>query len=75
MILRCREEVDQVLGSKLEITYDDITKLKYVGCVFKETLRIFPPVPSISRQTEVEMTIDGYKIPANTAMAVDSIWV
>lgn len=67
---RCREEVDEVLGSRQEITYEDIMKLKYISGVFKETLRLFPPIPNITRENDEEMTICGYKIPPKTAISV-----
>ena len=63
--------MDNVLGSRNEITYEDISKLKYVGCVFKEALRIYPAGPFLSRYlTEDVESANGLRIPANTHIAV-----
>lgn len=67
---RCRAEIDEVIGSRTEITYDDITKLKYLSCVFKEALRLYPPVPEIARLATEAMNINGFYLPPNTDMIV-----
>ena len=69
-VTRCREEVDQVLGSKTEIQYEDVPKLKYISCVFKEALRLYPPAPIIRRMIPEEVVIEGYRIPAYSGISV-----
>nr|QVK45596.1 cytochrome P450 [Brachionus paranguensis] len=63
---RLREEIDSVLGAKKEVTYEDLTKLEYTECVFKETLRLWPPAPEILRVSTDELCIGGFRIPKNT---------
>ncbi|KAF0509342.1 cytochrome P450 [Gigaspora margarita] len=49
---RLRKEVLDVLADRDHMpTFDEIEHLKYLECVFKETLRIVPPVPSLFRST------------------------
>ena len=67
---RCRQEVDSVLGSRSEVAPEDITKLKYIGAVFKEALRLYPPGAIVGRLVTEEMTINGLKIPVDTPMFV-----
>lgn len=74
MISRCRKEVNEVIGSKSEITSDDVTKLKYTSCVFKEALRLYPPAPQISRVTTDELNADGLIIPPGTLMNVNEFY-
>ncbi|KAJ8308735.1 hypothetical protein KUTeg_013609 [Tegillarca granosa] len=61
---RCREEIQQHWGDKENITWDDLQKLEYTFMCIKESMRMFPPVPNISRCTEKDITLpDGRVIP------------
>lgn len=42
----------------------------YLEAVFKETLRLFPPVPLTIREAERDIQLGGYTIPAGTHLAV-----
>nr|AHL88992.1 cytochrome p450 3049A1 [Brachionus koreanus] len=64
--LKLREEVDKYIGFRNYISLDDLANLDYTSCVFKETLRKYPPAPEFSRKTHKEIEINGVKIPANT---------
>jgi len=44
-------ELDRVLGSR-EVSKDDVDKLTFLDCVFKETLRLYPPAPAIARRLQ-----------------------
>lgn len=57
------KEVDDVIGMKPEISYDDLGKLIYLSQVLKETLRIYPTAPGTSREVHEDMTIDGIHVP------------
>ena len=66
-----REEIDSVLGNRKEITNEDLSKLKYVSSVIKETLRIWPPANGTFRNVDIDnFTINGLKIPKNTPIHV-----
>ena len=67
---KARQEVDRVLGNKPEITYQDAVELKYCTAIFKESLRMYPPLANILRITTKEMNINGLKIYPNTVMTV-----
>ena len=43
--------------SERAITMDDIRKLKYMECVVKEALRLFPSVPMFAREISEECNI------------------
>ncbi|KAL3173419.1 hypothetical protein MRX96_042084 [Rhipicephalus microplus] len=49
---KVHEELDTVFGSdeKRPVTAEDIKQLKYLGCVIKEALRLYPPIPLIARE-------------------------
>uniref|UniRef100_A0A1A8IP04 Cholesterol 24-hydroxylase n=2 Tax=Nothobranchius kuhntae TaxID=321403 RepID=A0A1A8IP04_NOTKU len=60
---KVRTEVDDVIGMKQDISYEDLGKLSYLSQVLKETLRLYSTSPGISRQIEEDMVIDGIRIP------------
>ncbi|XP_063804539.1 cholesterol 24-hydroxylase-like [Pseudophryne corroboree] len=65
-------EVDEVIGSKRDIEYEDLGKLQYLSQVLKETLRLYPTAPGTSRALEEEMVIDGVRIPPMTTLMFNS---
>ena len=67
---RLQDEVDDVMGSRREVEYEDLGKLEYCGQVFKEILRLYPVAPGTSRETVEDVVLDGHRIPAGTTMAV-----
>lgn len=70
IVRKAREEIDRVLGERTEVTYQDVSELKYCSAIFKESLRLYPPAPQINRKTLEEMTIQGISVPKNTLLFV-----
>nr|XP_054774215.1 cytochrome P450 4V2-like isoform X1 [Lytechinus pictus] len=68
---RLHMEMDQVFGDSLRpVTSDDISRLPYLTCVIKETLRILPSVPSIFRKLDEDIILDGKVVPKETLVAL-----
>uniref|UniRef100_A0A8C4VDE3 Cholesterol 24-hydroxylase n=1 Tax=Gopherus evgoodei TaxID=1825980 RepID=A0A8C4VDE3_9SAUR len=65
---RLHAEVDEVIGAKRDIDYEDLGKLEYLSQVLKESLRLYPPVPGTIRWTGKENVIEGVRIPGNTSL-------
>jgi len=65
-------EVKEKLGCKSIIEKEDLQNLEYIGWVFKETLRLWPAVPSLNRITTEDLNIREYFIPKNTQISVIS---
>ncbi|KFQ31184.1 Cholesterol 24-hydroxylase, partial [Mesitornis unicolor] len=65
---RLQAEVDEVLGARRDIHYEDLGKLTYLSQVLKESLRLYPPAPGTVRRLEEEYIINGITIPANTML-------
>ncbi|XP_018416585.1 PREDICTED: cholesterol 24-hydroxylase-like [Nanorana parkeri] len=65
---RVQAEVDDVIGSKIDIGYEDLSKLDYLSQVLKETLRLYPSAPGTSRLLEQEMVIEGHRVPPNVTL-------
>nr|XP_033807542.1 cholesterol 24-hydroxylase [Geotrypetes seraphini] len=65
---RVRAEVDEVVGSKRNIDYEVLGKLKYLSQILKESLRLYPPAPGTSRFLKEDAVIEGIKVPANVSL-------
>ncbi|KAK7579877.1 hypothetical protein V9T40_000506 [Parthenolecanium corni] len=62
---RIREEVDSVFGSSGHfLNKNDLIELKYLECVFKEAIRLYPPVPVLFRTIKNDLELGDYFIPA-----------
>lgn len=60
--------MEDIFGdSNRQATYADLQKLSYLDRCVKESLRLYPSVPIISRLASKEIhTFTGYRIPKNT---------
>lgn len=70
--LRIVAELDEVLGSRCSVHYEDLARLKYLEHASKEALRLHPPQPAITRMANEEITLGGYHVPANTSIMVNA---
>ena len=64
---RLHDELDRVLGDRYP-TVDDLHRLPYTLQVIKEVLRLYPPAPVYIRDAVNADTLDGYDIPAGSAV-------
>uniref|UniRef100_A0A4W5PIX2 Cholesterol 24-hydroxylase n=1 Tax=Hucho hucho TaxID=62062 RepID=A0A4W5PIX2_9TELE len=67
-----KQEVDDVLGMKQEINFDDLGKMTYLSQVLKETLRLYPTAPGTSRFIPNDIVINGIPIPAGVTCVFNS---
>lgn len=67
ILTKVKREIDEVLGMKHEISYDDLGKMTYLSQVLKETLRMYPTAPGTSRWVKEDITISGIHIPGGIA--------
>jgi cytochrome P450 len=66
---RICQEVEEVAGSG-EIGFDHIKRLTYTKNVFKETLRLYPPITFIPRVAAEDTLIGGKKIKRGTMVMI-----
>lgn len=66
---RLAAEVSEVLAGRLP-TIEDLPKLRYTRLVIDETLRLYPPAWSMSRQSLHEDELGGYRLPAGASLNV-----
>ncbi|XP_066298428.1 cytochrome P450 4A25-like [Branchiostoma lanceolatum] len=70
---RVREEVDVVMAGKDELIWEDISKLKYLTMCVKEAMRLYPPVPIVSRKITRDFNFAGHRFPAGANLDVN-VW-
>ncbi|XP_006200509.1 cytochrome P450 4X1 [Vicugna pacos] len=71
---RCREEIRSILGDGSSINWDQLGEMSYTTMCIKESLRLAPPVLSLSRELSKPITFpDGRSLPAGMTLVL-SIW-
>jgi len=71
---RAQAEVDQALGQR-QPTYEDLPQLPYLAQTLKETMRLYPPAPSlISRRALRPVQIGPWQLPQGALVRVTP-WV
>lgn len=71
---RCRQEIRGILRDRSSITWDQLGEMSYTTMCIKESLRLAPPIPSISRELSKPITFpDGRSLPAGITVVL-SIW-
>jgi cytochrome P450 len=49
---------------------EDLPKLGLIQRVFKETIRLYPPLPAFNRDTKEEIEVCGYRLPPRTVVFI-----
>ncbi|AEH36391.1 cytochrome P450 [Halopiger xanaduensis] len=76
LLLAQHPDVERRLVDELEAVLDgdratvaDVPDLEYTEAVLREAMRLYPPVPSIPRETTEPLTLGGYSIPEGATVA------
>ncbi|XP_060670947.1 phenylacetaldehyde oxime monooxygenase CYP71AN24 [Ziziphus jujuba] len=72
MMKKAQEEVRKVIGKKSIIDVNHMSKMEYLKCVSKETLRLHPPPALIYRETSEIVKLRGYDIPPKVMVLTNS---
>ncbi|XP_063794983.1 cytochrome P450 4A24-like isoform X1 [Pseudophryne corroboree] len=73
---KCREEIQEVLGERNTVEWEDLGKMPYTTMCIKESMRLYPPVPGVARELSQPITFcDGRSLPkgANVFLNIYSI--
>lgn len=57
-----------------DLGYDDLERLTETGWVFRETLRMRPPLTTFPRRTVEEVSVGGYTLPRNTLVNLSPLY-
>jgi cytochrome P450 len=66
---RLHAEIDQVLGRRLP-TLADVPNLVYTRAIFEEVLRLYPPVPLLTREALCDEAFQGKRIRKGSLIVV-----
>jgi cytochrome P450 len=66
---RLHEELKHVLNGRAP-AYEDLAALKFTRAVIEEALRLYPPVPLLSRECQEDDEIRGRPVPKGSVMLV-----
>lgn len=66
---RIYEELQQVLGSD-DVTKQNLSSLVYLEATIKETMRLYPIAPVVSRVTDCDVKLRNYTIPSGASVAL-----
>uniref|UniRef100_A0A8D0GUL2 Cytochrome P450 family 4 subfamily B member 1 n=1 Tax=Sphenodon punctatus TaxID=8508 RepID=A0A8D0GUL2_SPHPU len=68
---RCREEIKEILRERETIQWDDLSRMTYTTMCINESMRLYPPVPGVSRQLSKPITFpDGRTLPEGSLVVV-----
>ncbi|XP_051151439.1 premnaspirodiene oxygenase-like [Andrographis paniculata] len=72
VLAKLQAEVRKAFKGKETIDEAEIRDLKYLKLVIKETLRMHPAVPMVPRACREECEVNGYTIPVNAKVLINS---
>lgn len=71
---RLHEEIDGVTSDSGSLSYDDFSSLAYTRAIIDETMRLYPPVPLLTREAGAADVIRNRHVPIGSIMLV-SPWL
>lgn len=72
LVTAMREEIDRVVGTD-EVNFDQLKQLPLLKAVFRETLRLYPPITFIPRVAMQDTVVGPRKLPRG-ALVMISPW-
>ncbi|KAI7745377.1 hypothetical protein M8C21_007505 [Ambrosia artemisiifolia] len=71
---KAQTEIDSVMGCDRLVNETDLSKLSYLQCIIKETLRMHPTAPLLlPHESSKDCMVGGYRIPQGTMLFVN-VW-
>ncbi|XP_076958186.1 cytochrome P450 CYP749A22-like [Bidens hawaiensis] len=67
---RARQEVFEIFGKEAPPSFEGVAKLKTIGMIINETLRLYPPGMAIIRKNQRQVKLGNLTVPANVILHV-----
>ncbi|KAF3333525.1 putative cytochrome P450 superfamily protein isoform X1 [Carex littledalei] len=67
---RARQEVLEVCGPTDLPSKEHLPKLKMIGMILSETLRLYPPAVATIRRAKADVELGGYMVPQDTELLI-----
>lgn len=65
---------DEIVGMTADISVDSLGELDTTALVFREALRMYPPLPTIPRRCVRETEVMGHRIPRNAGIGISALF-
>ncbi|XP_076951232.1 7-ethoxycoumarin O-deethylase-like [Bidens hawaiensis] len=70
---KAKHELEQVIGKGKIVKEGDVSRLPYLSCIVKETLRLHSPLPLLlPRRVDTQVQLNGYTIPKGAQVLVNA---
>lgn len=68
---KLKQELQDVVGLDRMVEESDLTQLKYLNCVIKESMRLHPVGPLLIHESMEDCEVNGYHIPKKTRAIIN----
>ncbi|PRP81889.1 Unspecific monooxygenase [Planoprotostelium fungivorum] len=65
------KEIETALNGRTQLSYSELTELKYMDAIVKETMRIFPAVYAVGRCALYDTRLGKYEVKAGTKIMIN----
>lgn len=73
IMAKAKQELEKVIGKGNIVNEEDVSRLPYLSCIVKETLRLHPPIPFLlPRKLVNQVKLNEYTIPEGTLVLVNA---
>lgn len=73
VLKKAQAEIDNHVGQDRLVGESDMSNLPYLGCIIRETMRMFPAGPMLPHESSKDCIVGGYHVPKGTMLLVN-VW-
>ncbi|KAL8265042.1 hypothetical protein R6Q59_023172 [Mikania micrantha] len=73
VLKKAHAEIQKYVGHDRHVQESDLSNLHYLGCIIKETMRMYPAGPVLPHESMDNCSVGGYHVPKGTMLLVN-VW-